>query len=25
VKGESEKVVNGRKYESGRRIEFELR
>ena len=25
VKGESEKVVNGRKYESGRRVEFELR
>ena len=25
VKGESEKVVNGRKYESGRRVEFVLR
>jgi len=25
VKGESEKVVNGRQYESGRRVEFELR
>ncbi|MDB4720611.1 OmpA family protein [Verrucomicrobiales bacterium] len=25
VKGESERVVNGRKYESGRRVEFELR